>query len=340
VQRRIRALVNVRLCMSGNIPTEGPLLLLQAGIVVVEEVGEEVLDRLSDGCFLAIEDERLLVRGREVGRGHILVHSKALQILQAARSEFLPRMEQFVDNTLDRAKREKELLLQAVNLPPIQPSVLGKISRRNAVIVTRGLDYRSDLLAVRPYIKDLKPALLAVDGAADAVLRCGLLPDLVIGDMDSVSDEALRLVAHQGGEIVVHAYPDGRAPGMARVRELGIQATVFPVRGTSEDAAMLLAHEAGARLIVAVGTHTNAIEFLEKGRPGMASTLLVRLRLGTKLVDAKGVSRIYRQGPGLGHMAYLVGGAVVAAATALLSSPAGRTLASLLYLQIKVGFGR
>ena len=57
--------------------------------------------------------------------------------------------------------------------------------------------------------------------------------------------------------------------------------------------AFLLAHEKRAELIVAVGTHGNLREFLDKGRSGMSSTFLVRLRVGEILVDAKGVSRIY-----------------------------------------------
>jgi uncharacterized membrane-anchored protein len=97
-----------------------------------------------------------------------------------------------------------------------------------------------------------------------------------------------------GAEIVVHAYRDGRAPGQERVEALGVQPVVFPATGTSEDVAMLLADDKGAELIVAVGTHATLVEFLDKGRAGMASTFLTRLRVGGKLIDAKGVSRLYR----------------------------------------------
>ena len=121
-------------------------------------------------------------------------------------------------------------------------------------------------------------------------LFSGKPADVIVGDMDSVTDDVLRC----GAEIVVHAYPDGRAPGLKRVENLGVDALTFPAAATSEDLAMLLADEKGASLIVAVGTHANLVEFLDKGRGGMASTFLTRLRVGGKLVDAKGVSRLYK----------------------------------------------
>jgi uncharacterized membrane-anchored protein len=112
---------------------------------------------------------------------------------------------------------------------------------------------------------------------------------VIIGDFDSVSERAL----HVAPDLVHHVHPDGRAPGREALVEWGVPYHEFVVEGTSEDVAMLLAWEAGATLIVAVGTHATMVEFLDKGRSGMASTFLTRLRLGPILVDAKGVSRLY-----------------------------------------------
>jgi uncharacterized membrane-anchored protein len=156
--------------------------------------------------------------------------------------------------------------------------------------VVRGYDYREDLVALKPYIREYRPVLIGVDGGADALVENGYVPDLIVGDMDSVKDETLKC----GAEVIVHAYRDGRAPGLARVEQLDVPHVVFPATGTSEDVAMLLADDKGAELIVAVGTHATLVEFLDKGRSGMASTFLTRLRVGGKLVDAKGVSRLYR----------------------------------------------
>ena len=127
------------------------------------------------------------------------------------------------------------------------------------------------------------------DGGGDA-FECGYRPDLFVGDMDSVSDRALL----QAREVVVHAYSDGRGiPGRERLEKLGVQYRVFSSPGTSEDIALLMAYELGAALIVAIGAHSSVLEFLEKGRKGMSSTFLVRLKVGDRLVDAKGVSRLY-----------------------------------------------
>ena len=156
-------------------------------------------------------------------------------------------------------------------------------------MVVRGHDYKEDLRALRPYIKEYRPVLIAVDGGADALVEQRMKPDIIIGDFDSVTEGAL----HTARDLVHHVHPSGHAPGREELADFGVDYEEFVVEGTSEDAAMLLAHEAGAPLIVAVGTHATMVEFLDKGRPGMASTFLTRLRLGPELVDAKGVSRLY-----------------------------------------------
>jgi uncharacterized membrane-anchored protein len=184
---------------------------------------------------------------------------------------------------------------------------------------------------LRPYISEYKPLLMGVDGGADALIEAGYKPDLIIGDMDSCSDAALEC----GAELVVHAYRDGRAPGIERLEKLGLTAVPFPALGTSEDAAMLLADSKGAELLVAVGTHASLVEFLDKGRHGMASTFLTRLRVGPKLIDAKGVSRIYRSQVKSWHLVLLVLSALVALITALLFTDLGSEVGSLLLARIR-----
>jgi uncharacterized membrane-anchored protein len=219
-------------------------------------------------------------------------------------------------------KRERALLLDGVGVPDIRTRIEG----RHALVVVRGYDYKADLQALRPYIREYRPVLIGVDGGADALHEAGYKADLIVGDLDSVTDAVLR----SGAEVVVHAYPDGRAPGLVRVQDLGIDAVTFPAMGTSEDIAMLLADEKGAALIVAVGTHATLVEFLDKGRGGMASTFLTRLRVGGKLVDAKGVSRLYRSRISAGALLLLVVAAFVAIGAALAVSQAGRTYLDLL----------
>ena len=109
---------------------------------------------------------------------------------------------------------------------------------------------------------------------------------------------------------------------------------VLPATGTSEDIAMLLADGLGARLIVAVGTHATLVEFLDKGRRGMASTFLTRLRVGGKLVDAKGVSLLYRSRISAASLTWLVLAGLVAMIAALASTAGGR--ASFGVLQVRL----
>jgi uncharacterized membrane-anchored protein len=206
------------------------------------------------------------------------------------------------------------------------PDLRTKLDGKHALVVARGYRHREDLHTLRAYIREFKPVMVAVDGGADALLEAGYQPDMIVGDMDSVSDGALST----GAEVVVHAYPDGRAPGLPRVQELGVPAITFPAAATSEDIAMLLADEKGAKLIVAVGTHATLVEFLDKGRGGMASTFLTRLRLGGKLVDAKGVSRLYRSRISTVALVVLVLAAFVAIGAVVAVSTVGHIYLDLL----------
>jgi uncharacterized membrane-anchored protein len=251
--------------------------------------------------------------------------------LAEAQSNLISLAEKFIDNTLEFAQREKGFVLGDVEFPPLETKIAG----RHVVVVVRGHNYRADLYTLRSYIADVKPVLIGVDGGADALLEMGCKPDLIVGDMDSVSDTALQ----SGAEILVHAYPDGRAPGLGRVKELGLSAKTVAAPGTSEDIALLLAYELGAALIVAVGTHSNMIDFLEKGRPGMASTFLVRLKVGSKLVDAKGVNKLYNTPLKTRYLLALVCSAFFPIAIIIFSSPQLQQLYRLIQLHLRIMFG-
>jgi uncharacterized membrane-anchored protein len=289
IHRQAAAIVNAALSSTGRYPNLGPMLLCSAGIPLIDDAGESVM-RISEGARVSIEDGRVYVgdgRGRmEIATGRVLDLEQVEGALDRAKQVISSEIERFAENTISYIREERDVILEAARLPEVATDVHG----RHVLIVVRGYDYREDLAHLRSYIRDLRPVLIGVDGGADALLEAGLTPDLIIGDMDSVTTEALSC----GAELVVHAYPGGGAPGLERVEALRLPCVVFEATGTSEDIAMLLAHEKGAELIVAVGTHANLIEFLDKGRKGMASTFLTRLRVGNVLVDAKGVSRLYR----------------------------------------------
>jgi uncharacterized membrane-anchored protein len=289
VQKQVRAVVNASRSSTGRYPNLGPLLLCTAGLHVIDEAGSEVMG-IPEGSKIVVEGDRVYRQNgdglKEIGRGKRLTLDEAEKTLDLAKQSISTELERFAENTIGYIKDERDVLLEAARLPEVETDFHG----RHVLIVVRGYDYKDDLAALRAYIREVRPLLIGVDGGADALMDAGLKPNMIIGDMDSVTTETLL----SGAELVVHAYAGGHAPGSERLEALGLDSIPFEASGTSEDIAMLLAFERGAELIVAVGTHANLIEFLDKGRKGMASTFLVRLRVGPILVDAKGVSRLYR----------------------------------------------
>jgi uncharacterized membrane-anchored protein len=324
----VSAVVNAVPSVSGRYPNLGPGILLEAGIPLIDAVGEQIFSQVKEGDRVTLDAGLLLdPEGAVLAEGTRVTTDLLEAQLQVAREGLSDQIDAFTENTMRYLREEKELLLEGIGVPEIKTSIEG----RHVLIVVRGYDYRSDLDALRPYISEYKPLLMGVDGGADALMEAGYKPDMIIGDMDSCSDAALRC----GAEIIVHAYRDGRAPGVERVEQLGLQAVVFPALGTSEDAAMLLADSKGARLLVAVGTHASLVEFLDKGRSGMASTFLTRLRVGPKLVDAKGVSRIYRSQIRSWHLVLLVLAGLLALVTALSFTEVGLAMGSVIAARVR-----
>lgn len=306
VQRQAGAVINASKSSTGRYPNLGPLLLCSAGIHVIDDAGPDVM-KISEGAKLRVRDDRVLrADGTEVARGTVLTLEDVEETIDKAKQSISVELERFAENTIGYIKDERDVLLEAARLPEVRTNFHG----RHVLLVVRGYDYKEDLAALTSYIREVRPLLVGVDGGADAILEHGLKPDLIIGDMDSVTTEALL----SGAELVVHAYQGGIAPGLERIEALGLPAVLYEATGTSEDIAMLLAHERGAELIVAVGTHSNLIEFLDKGRKGMASTFLVRLRVGSILVDAKGVGRLYHGRVRRSDLMLLVFAALVAMA--------------------------
>ena len=312
----VAAVVNVAPSISGRYPNLGPEIVVGAGIPLLDEVGPDVMLALEEGTVVRLDGEALYVGDEVVARGRLHTADSVAAAMEEARAGLAVQLEAFAGNTMEYLRRERELLLDGVGVPDVRTRLEG----RQALIVVRGYHYKEDLQTLRPYIREYRPVLIGVDGGADALLEAGYAPDMIVGDMDSVADASLR----SGAELVVHAYRDGRAPGLERLERMNLDGVVFPATGTSEDIAMLLADEKGAKLIVAVGTHATLVEFLDKGRGGMASTFLTRLKVGGKLVDAKGVSRLYRQNISGSALLLLVLSAIAAMASAIAVSTVGK----------------
>jgi uncharacterized membrane-anchored protein len=325
------AVLNCSPSSTGVYPNMGPLLLVQAGIHLVDLPDDALFARLADG-------DEVVVRGGEVLRRTKLLASGEVQEPEAVRAatderrrEIGDALEAFAQNTIEHMLEERELLSGRIELPRFDTD----FRDRPALIVVRGVDHQQDLRALRPYIRDMKPAILAVDGGANALLAEGFAPDMIVGDMDSATEQALRC----GAELVVHAYPDGTAPGRGHLEMLGLPFKLVPAPGTSQDVAMLIAAEKGAQLIVSVGSQFNLVEFLDKNRRGMASTFLTRLRLGEILVDAKGVSRLYRPRAGARPLVVVVLAGLLCLLVIVMLTPALRDVADLLWLKLEVVLG-
>jgi uncharacterized membrane-anchored protein len=304
IRARVGAVVNAARSISGRYPNVGPLLIAAAGIPLVDEVGPSVMEAVVEGQVLRVEGNEVLAGTAVVASGTRHTMDSLEAQLEAAKRSVSDELGRFAENTLSYLAREHHLLTDSPVLPDLETDLAG----RHVLVVVRGMDYQDDLAALRSYIGEVRPVLVGVDGGADALLQAGHRPHLIIGDFDSVSDRAL----HCGAQLVVHAYPGGEAPGAARLEQLGLSFTLFEATGTSEDVAMLLAYEKRAELIVAVGTHASMVEFLDKGREGMASTFLVRLKVGPILVDAKGVNRLYQSRVRRGDLLVLVAAALLA----------------------------
>lgn len=327
----VRAVLNAAPSSDGRYPNAGPLLLVRAGIAVLDvEVGDP-FEALAEGERVTVDGEAVIAGGRELLRGRRLGAAELERRLAEQRERVDEALAEFAENTVAHVRQETDLLTGAIAFPSTRTS----FRDRQALIVVRGEGHRRDLKALKAYIRDVRPVIVAVDGGADGCLEEGLKPDLILGDMDSAGDEALRC----GAELVVHAYPDGRAPGRERLLGLGLTHTVVPAAGTSEDVAMLMAHEKGAELIVSVGAHFNLIEFLERNRGGMSSTFLTRLRIGEELVDAKGVSRLYHPSSGFGPAILFLAAFMIVLAILVIASPALGDLVDLIWLKLKIWLG-
>ena len=324
VEREPAAVLNVAASTSGRYPNAGPRILVDAGIMLVDSLGDEVFEGIRDGETITVQEGRVRIGEDLIAAGTAQDDATIAASQEAAREGLSEQLELFAENTMEYMLRERDLLLDGIGAP----EVTTRLDGRPVLIVVRGYHYKEDLATLKPFLRENRPVIIGVDGGADAVLEAGFRPDMIIGDMDSVSDRALR----GGAELVVHAYRDGRAPGMDRLAELGLDsdAISFPASGTSEDIAMLLADEKGASVIVAVGTHGTLEEFLDKGRAGMSSTFLTRLRIGSKLVDAKGVSRLYRQRISTFQLVLLALAGLAALAVALWATPGGQALVQIL----------
>lgn len=278
--KNVRAVINCESTVDGEWCENAVNCLLKGGVDIYETEDDHLLDAVKDGDRICITGSNVYVNGsycvqckpvKDTGKGW-----DTKRVLDEKR--------RFLVNTITYMNNELEYFLNVPDYSCCECDIKG----REVFIVCRGRGYREDLQAVKKYIMDKKPVLIGVDGGANAINDTGLKCDMIIGDMDSVSDSSL-LCCHK---ILVHSYSDGSAPGLQRVKKLGLDCKLIKLKGTSEDAAIFLCGIGGASAIYLIGGHMGVEEFMEKGRKGMGSTALLRVLLGAKIVDLKGISRL------------------------------------------------
>jgi uncharacterized membrane-anchored protein len=327
----VRCVINVATSASPRYGNQGPVIMTESGIHLVDMPGAPLFDVLKDGQQVTVKGDKLYRDGELVWEGEVQDREAVTNAYEAGRRGIGEALEAFATNTMAHIREERELVSGHLELPDLDT----RFRDRPALVVVRGVDHKKDLRTLRSYVRDRKPVLIGVDGGADAILDEGWAPDMIVGDMDSATDRVLR----SGAELVVHAYPDGRAPGRDRLDSMGLPYRVVPAPATSEDVAMLIAAEKGAELIVTVGSHFNLVEFLDKNRQGMSSTFLTRLRVGEILVDAKGVSRLYRPTAGRGPILVVALAALVKLVIVVATSSTLGPLLDLVWLKIQILLG-
>ena len=322
VERRVAAVVNASSFISGRYPHLGPQLLAEAGVPMVDAVGTGVFADLQDGVAVRVHDGAVLVGDRQVGAGRELGPTEVTELLEDARGGLSAQLLSLTHNTTELLRREQDLLLHGDGVPRTSTDLQG----RPVVVVARSFDYRRDLRRLRRYIREERPVLVGVDAGADALLEAGHRPDIVVvgahgltGTSVTVSDEALRAAR----EVLLHADRSQQRVGPDRLDRLGIRHETLGAAVRTEDLALLVADVGGADLVVTVGAHASVNDLLDEQRDGLAGTLLVRMRVGPKLVDATSVPLLYAGRVRLWHLALVLLAGLVVMAAAVLVTPAG-----------------
>ncbi|MFC4002447.1 putative cytokinetic ring protein SteA [Prauserella oleivorans] len=316
VHAGVAAVVNASPSISGRFPNLGPEILVEAGIPLIDNVGAEVLHRVKDGSKVRVHEGVLYVGDRQVASGSVQTPESIADQMIEAKAGMSTQLEAFSANTIEFLRRERTLILDGVGVPDLRVP----LQDRHVLVVAPGTGHVEDVRALKKYIAEHRPVIVGVDSAADTLRELGYTPDIVVGDPSGIEAETLKA----SGEVVVPAQPDGHAPGVERIQDLGIGAVTFPASGNPEDLALLLADTHDASLVVTVGFQATLREFLDHGRSGSnPSTFLTRLKLGTKLVDGKAVATLHRSRVSIGAVVLLVLAALVVVAAALLVSDVG-----------------
>ncbi|OXR40704.1 hypothetical protein B7C42_07262 [Nocardia cerradoensis] len=319
VEAGVAAVINASPSISGRYPNLGPEVLAANGIVLLDAVSGDVFGKIKDGSKVRIDAGVVYADKLTKKEPEVLVEAIELtdQVIAermiAARNGLADHLEAFAGNTTEYIRTESAMLIDGLGVPALDLSMRG----RHVVVVADGVDGRDDLKAIKPFVKEYAPILVGVGRGADILTKAGYRPDLIVGDPEEITASALKC----GAELILPADTDGHAKGLERIQDLGIGATTFPSSGSAADLALLLADHHGAALIITCGAPASLDDFFDRSRRESAPAMfLTRLKAGPKLMDAKAVATLYRQGNSGWATALVVLAALIALIVGLLVS--------------------
>ena len=292
VDSGIVAVVNASPMISGRYANLGPEVLAEAGVVVVDRIGPEGLDRIQDDQQIRVHDGAVYIEGpdgspEKLVAGRTFDADSVLPKLDETRPGLDAQLDLLAHTTREFLRREQELVLNGRGLPDLVTRLAGR-----PVVVVAHAEH-ADLQALRPFVREQAPVILAVGAAADDVLGVSWAPDVLVvtaGDPASVpSLDALRVAT----DVVLLAPRGSSLQEQAHIEAAGVVPLVVESSAAAEDVALLLADRHDAGLVVGVGLHTRLEEFLDQQRAGHASSFATRLKIGSRLVDASAVRLLY-----------------------------------------------
>ena len=281
------AVVNVAEFSTGTIPNYGPHMLLDAQVLLVENVGDEFVAGFRDGKKARITpDGEIFVGETLLGQGSQVERAKAEKDFAEARRNLVDHMEAYFGNSIEFIHSEGPLLIDGLGIPEAGSEMNG----RKVLVVSPSDEHRGKIKALRNFIREYQPVLVGVDAAADSLLELGYTPDIIVGNPQNIATETLR----SGARVILPADPDGTAEGLERIQDLGIGAMTFPAATESAtDLALLLADYHEAELIVQVGDSLDLDDIFAAESNATPAAMLTRLKAGHRLVDSSAIINLY-----------------------------------------------
>ncbi len=315
---RVAAVVDASDLISGRYPNLGPEVLAKAGVMLVDGVGSAGLAAIKDGATVRVHEGVVHVGDRSAATGRVLDQATINEALGAARQGMISQLQSFTHNSSEFLRREQDLLLHGIGLPTLHTSMKG----RPVVVVSDARELAARRKDLKPFLREQKPVLIGVDAGADALLAAGHQPHVVVVTAAEEPPSAKAVRAAQ--DVVMVVEPGATTAGAERLERLGARPLRLETTATAQDAALLLADAAEARVVVAVGSRATLEEFLDRGRSGLASTYLTRLKVGTRVVDAEAVPTLYSGRVRPRHVLLALLLCVIAVAAAIATTPVGQ----------------